>query len=95
MKKIIVSSVILILLLTIAICFSYVIAKNQAYYVAQDYQEQMSPLKGNLILFIDDTFSPCWIFRGEHKELLTGTFDVYVTFFGNVINGEGETRGRP
>ena len=50
-------------------------------------------MKGHLILFVDGEFDPCWIFMGEHQTALTGgTFDVYVSLFGKVIDTPGKNR---
>ena len=77
----------LILVIVVAGVFlSYSVSKEQAEEVAQRHQGSVSPLKGQLVLFIGDDFSPCWVFRGEYEDALTGaTFDVYVSVFGRII----------
>lgn len=73
-----------IFLLTGYVSFS--ISRKQANLVAERYRDIISPLKGELVLFIDGDFRPCWVFRGEPKELLSGsTYDVYVSLTGKII----------
>ena len=65
---------------------SYLVAKNSANNVALAYEGSLSPLKGQLVLFGDDPLTPCWVFRAEYGNVITGaTFDVYVSFFGKVL----------
>ena len=69
---------------------SYAISKGRAERFAQRYSTiSLSPLKGQLVFFIDGNFKPCWLFRGEYMDALTGAiFDIYVSFLGTVINTE-------
>ncbi|GBC59963.1 hypothetical protein DENIS_0905 [Desulfonema ishimotonii] len=84
MKKIIILYLLLIIIGGILI--SYSVSKERAENIVRNYEEPISPLKGQLIIFIGDKFSPCWLFRGEHKHALTGaTFDVYVSMSGRVF----------
>lgn len=86
MKKYIIYFICLFFLILGGAFLSYSKALKSAKNISQYDSEQISPLKGNLILFINDEFSPCWIFRGEYKYLMTGaTFDVHVSLFGHVF----------
>ncbi len=86
MKKVTFCFLILLLIIITGAFCSYSVSKKRAQVIAQNSHLPLSPLKGHLILFVGDEFRPCWIFMGEHKYLLTGgTFDVYVSLFGNVI----------
>ena len=93
-------------ILFVAIVFStglssYLVAKNRAYNVAIAFEGSLSPLKGQLVIFGGDPLAPCWVFRGEYSNVMTGaTFDVYVSFFGEVLkkpesvnSKHGETTG--
>lgn len=86
-KRIIVSCSVLLLIIIGGGILSYSISKKRAECVVQKYPElSISPLKGRLILFIDDEWRPCWLFIGEYNNVLTGmTFDVYVSLFGRVL----------
>lgn len=56
----------------------------------KSYAAEIGPLKGHLILFAGDKFTPCWRFSGEYANRMTGsTFDVYVLFLGNVQTAPG------
>lgn len=68
------------------ISLSYSVSKRRAQAIAEFSKGPISPLKGQLVLFIGDDFVPCWIFRGEYNDVMTGaTFDVFVSLFGNVL----------
>jgi hypothetical protein len=78
---------IVLFLAAIGVFLSYTTSKDKAVEIARSQSVQISPLEGNLVLFIGNKFSPCWLFRGENEKALTGaTFDVYVPFFGRVID---------
>lgn len=83
-------------ILFVAIVFStglssFLVAKNRADNVAIAFEGSLSPLKGQLVIFGDDPLFPCWVFRGEYSNVMTGaTFDVYVSFFGKVLKKPGE-----
>ena len=65
---------------------SFLIAKKSADRVAFEFEVALSPLESRLILFGDDPWTPCWVFRWEYTNLITGaTFDVYVSFTGKVL----------
>ena len=97
MKKVILYFLILLLVVIIGMFCSYSVSKRRAEVVARNSHLPLSPLKGRLILFVGSEFHPCWIFMAEHQHLLTGgTFDIYVSLFGNVVNTpEGRTKPRP
>lgn len=91
MKRIIYSSIIVVLIMVIGVFSSYLISKEHAKAIAKNSHLPLTPMKGHLILFIDGEFNPCWVFVSEHQTTLTGgTFDVYVSLFGNVIDIPGK-----
>ena len=97
MKKLIIGFITL-LLISLGVFLSYSVSKERAERIAHESKIPISPLKGKLIVFIDNEFLPCWVFRGEHENAMTGaTFDVYVSLFGRVLKGppRGTTRGHP
>jgi uncharacterized protein YpmB len=63
MKKIAVIFIVLFLV-AIGVFLSYTTSKEKAVEIARNQSVQISPLEGNLVLFIEDKFSPCWLFRG-------------------------------
>lgn len=87
MKKMVIS-IILFIFTFVGIGFiSYSISKERAnaFLEKQTYKEQISPLRGQLVVFVNGKFNPCWIFRGEFKDAITGaTFDVYVSLSGEL-----------
>ena len=86
MKKILLFCGSFLLIVIVGLLISYFIAKHSAEKITHEYKYSISPLKGQLVLFIDDSFSPCWVFRGEYENALTGvTFDVFVSIFGKII----------
>lgn len=84
--KIIIAICLTILLLFGAGFFSYTKSKEQAKKVAQSFAGPLSPMKTQFILYIDHELTPCWVFRAEYEDVITGaTFDVYVSLLGKVI----------
>ena len=78
----------MILLIALGVFSSYSVSKGRAERIAQASKMPISPLKGGLIVLVDDEFLPCWVFRGEYENAMTGaTFDVYVSLFGRVLKG--------
>ncbi|MCP4396204.1 MAG: hypothetical protein GY801_02685 [bacterium] len=69
---------------------SYSVSKKHAGDFARSYYKgELSPLHGQIILFIDGDLKPCWLFRWEYDDAWTGaTFDVYISLFGTVLNAE-------
>jgi hypothetical protein len=85
MKKIIFNSIVFLAVVLAGLGFSFLISKRSAEKIRESYAGEVSKLKGHLILFNGDDFRPCWLFTGEYAKLMTGsTFDVYVSFLGNV-----------
>ena len=90
MKKIILFSIIFFAVVSTGLGSSFLISKRSAEKVAERYTGEISPLRGHLVLFTGDTFTPCWRFSGEYANLMTGsTFDVYVSFLGEVQKAPG------
>ena len=88
MKKSILYIIIFFAVVLAGLGSSFLISKRSAEKVAERYAGEIGPLKGHPILFTGDKFTPCWWFRGEYVNLMTGsTFDVYVSFLGNVQTG--------
>lgn len=86
MKKVILCFFILFAIVAGGSLLSYSASKSRAEIIAQNFRVPISPLEGHLVLFIDNEFSPCWIFIGEFESAITGaTFDVYVSLFGKVL----------
>jgi len=86
MKKIAVAIVIVLLIIAAGGFSSYLEAKKQAKKVVQSFPGQLSPLSTQLVLFGSPNNFPCWVFRAEYSDLMTGaTFDVYVSLWGNVF----------
>jgi hypothetical protein len=72
----------------ILVCFlgSFLISQNTAEKIRKNLNNEVSHLKGQLVLFQNDSFNPCWVFRGEYALVMTGaTFDVYVSLTGDVL----------
>lgn len=83
----IVFCLILFFIVIAGIFISYSISKTRTENIMLNYHMPISSLKSQLVIFMGDEFSPCWIFRGEYENAITGaTFDVYVSLFGNVIS---------
>ena len=86
MKKLLVPLVVMITAIIIGGSSSFYISKNNASEIASKSDASLTPLDGQLILFQNDKFSPCWVFRWEYSDKMTGaTFDVYTTLMGNVF----------
>lgn len=86
MKKIIIGILIIFITFTGGVFASYTIAKKQAKLVAQSFPGNLSPLNTQLYLYGDPDLKPCWIFRAEYVDVMTGaTFDVSVSFSGSVL----------
>lgn len=74
---------------------SYSVSRVRAEAIARPYAKSISPLRGQLILFIDNQFNPCWLFRAKYNEALTGaTFDVYMSIFGTQIKSKKKLAGQ-
>ena len=85
-RKILIVCCILVFILVGGFSLSYSTSKRRAETIALGSKAPISPLEGQLVLFIGDDFIPCWVFRGEYKYAITGaTFDVYVSIFGRVF----------
>ena len=90
MKKSIICANFIIIFVLLAFS-SYLKSKEQAEMIAQECPLAVSPMRGQLILFMNGDFKPCWMFRGEYKEQITGaTFDVYVSIFTKVLIVHGK-----
>ena len=86
MKKIMIGILSLCVICFGSIAASYLIAKNKADMVAQSFLGNLSPMSAQLALFGGPELTPCWIFRAEYYDLMTGaTFDVYVSLLGKVL----------
>jgi len=86
-KKILLSFIVLLFMITGSVLISYSVSKSRAETIAQNYRVPISPLEGRLIIFMDSKLKPCWIFVGEYEGAISGaTFDVYMSFFGEVLN---------
>ncbi len=86
MKCIIRYSLSLIIVISIAGFSSYFIAKSRAIDIATTFDGSLSPLRGDLALFGEESLAPCWIFKAEYSNAMTGaTFDVYISFWGKVL----------
>jgi len=86
MKKILGIFLLIFLILACGLGASYKIAKGKAKKVVETFPGQLSPLNAQLALFNSSSFPPCWIFRAEYENLMTGaTFDVYVSLSGRII----------
>ncbi len=77
---------ILMLLIVIILSFSsFFYSKSVASKAANLYGEKLSFVASNLVLFGGDPYAPSWVYRWEYNNIMTGaTFDVYVSFFGNI-----------
>jgi hypothetical protein len=85
MKKTIIYSIVFLAIILTGLGSSFLISKKSAEKVRGSYAGEVSRLKGRMILFKGDDFRPCWLFTGEYVNLMTGsTFDVYVSFLGNI-----------
>jgi len=86
MKKLTVACCLLILIVAGGCFYSYAISKERAQKVAESFPGFLSPMKTQLALYGDPELTPCWVFRAEYEDVLTGaTFDVYVSLFGKVL----------
>lgn len=86
MKKIVIYSLTFIIIVLLGLGLSFWSAKKNADDIRMKFDGEVSNLKGRLVLFQGDDFSPCWVFRGEYIHMITGaTFDVYVSLLGNVL----------
>jgi uncharacterized protein YpmB len=88
MKKTIIYSIIILIIVLSLFGASFFISQQAAEKVKENYTGEVSKLKGQLILFKGEKFSPCWVFKGEYANQMTGaTFDVYVSLLGTVKKG--------
>ena len=84
--KAIIACCLLILILAGGSFLSYSISKERAQKVAQSFPGPLSPLNTQLALYGVPELTPCWVFRAEYEDAITGsTFDVYVSLFGKVL----------
>ncbi len=97
MKRIAYCIGLVVIIIIAGIYYSYSIAKTIAEKNVQNYHGAISPLKSQFVLFIDNELNPCWVFRSEYNDALTGaTYDVYVTLFGSLKTHKAEgTIGGP
>jgi hypothetical protein len=96
MRKLV--AIILLLLITLAAATyaSYSIAERQAEKVAQSYPGPLSPLKAQLALYGIPGPTPCWVFRAEYSDAITGAmFEVYVSLLGNIIKIPPRSKVQP
>jgi hypothetical protein len=92
MKKAIIAVSLAALIIVLGAILSYSVSKVHANRIVRESKMPVSPLKGRLIVFIDDEFLPCWLFRGEFENAMTGaTFDVHVSLFGRVLKSPPHT----
>ena len=87
MKKIFIGIITVVIILIGSFSLSYINAKEKANLVAKTFTGNLSPFTTQLFILGGNTnLPPCWIFRAEYYDLITGaTFDVYVSIFGKVL----------
>jgi hypothetical protein len=86
MKRLIIGIFLLFIISTMGLFASYITAREQAEKVAQSFPGSLSPLRTQLALFGAPELTPCWVFRAEYADAMTGaTFDVYVSLLGSVL----------
>ncbi len=85
MKKIVKYAIIFFIIICCTGSISYYLARKNAKSIVKG-NTNLSSLRGNLVLYIDNKLKPCWLFKAEHNFILTGgTFDIYVSFMGKII----------
>jgi len=85
MKKFLIGILILCFICSGSVVASYLIAKEKADMVAKSFPGNLSPMSAQLALFGAPELTPCWVFRAEYYDLMTGaTFDVYISLLGKV-----------
>lgn len=86
MKKLITYFTIFTLIILACSFGSFWFSKNKAEAIRNNFGNEVSEFKWQLILFQNASFSPCWVFRGEYADVITGaTFDVYTSLAGKVL----------
>ena len=86
MKKAFITIIIILLIISGGLFFSYSIAIKSAKKVEQSFKGNLSPLGTRFIPYGIPEITPCWVVRSEYSDLYTGaTFDVYVSLSGKVL----------
>jgi len=87
MRKVLLFGFLVVTIIIGSVLLSYYMAKDTAIDIAESSREQITPLKGGLVLYVSKDFSPRWVFRGEFIGVLTGsTYDIHMSLLGDVIS---------